>query len=68
MLIMLDKDGTITETRSGKPAPTTPDDQFVLPGVLEMMHYWHRQGHVLAIVSNQGYVMQRLYWEHRRVK
>ena len=56
MLLIFDKDGTLTETVDGSPCPTTPDNQLLLPGVREMLHLWHNQGDIITVVSNQGAV------------
>lgn len=63
MLLIFDKDGTLTETKDGEACPTTPDNQILLPGVREMLSLWHSQGDIITIVSNQGGVSFGQYTE-----
>ncbi|BDM83225.1 HAD-IIIA family hydrolase [Acaryochloris marina] len=53
-LIILDKDGTLTTPKSGKNFVQKPEDQILLPGVLDAVRWHTLQGHMLIIVSNQG--------------
>lgn len=53
-LIILDKDGTLTTPKSGKKFVQHPEDQVLLPGVLDALKWHDSQGHILAIASNQG--------------
>lgn len=53
-LIILDKDGTLTTPKSGKKFVQKPEDQILLPGVLDAVRWHTLQGHMLVIASNQG--------------
>jgi len=52
--LFLDLDGTIRKTKSGKPAPSHPDDQIVLPGRKEVLQHYKRKGYKIIAVTNQG--------------
>ena len=54
MLLILDKDGTLTKPASGQKFIQTPQDQQVLPGVEEALGHYQSQGCVCVIASNQG--------------
>jgi D-glycero-D-manno-heptose 1,7-bisphosphate phosphatase len=53
MLYIFDKDGTIIGGLHGRPANTV-EEQRLLPGVAERVAQLHRDGHKLAVCSNQG--------------
>lgn len=53
MLYIFDKDGTIVAACEGRPANTI-EEQVLLPGVAERVAQLHRDGHKLAVASNQG--------------
>jgi D-glycero-D-manno-heptose 1,7-bisphosphate phosphatase len=53
-LVILDKDGTLTETFSGKEFVQNPEDQKLLTGVAERISELKAAGYALAIASNQG--------------
>lgn len=51
MLVIFDVDGTLTPQR---PTSRSPFERTLLPGVAEKYAELRRQGHVLALASNQG--------------
>lgn len=53
-LIIFDKDGTLTETVSGKKFVQHPEDQKLRPGIYERLEKLHDDGVKVAIASNQG--------------
>lgn len=53
-LAVLDKDGTLTTTKSGNTFVQNPTDQILLPGAVEGCRRLIDAGYVLAIASNQG--------------
>jgi histidinol phosphatase-like enzyme len=53
-LLVLDKDGTITQTKSGETFPTHPEDQELIEGVSEAVQRYVDDGWTIAIASNQG--------------
>jgi histidinol-phosphate phosphatase family protein len=52
--LLLDHDGTLRRTRSGKKYPSDPEDVTVLPGRRETLERYLREGYLLFGVSNQG--------------
>jgi D-glycero-D-manno-heptose 1,7-bisphosphate phosphatase len=54
MLVILDKDGTLTESASGNTFVQSPTDQQLLPGVAERIVELNAKGVRLVIASNQG--------------
>lgn len=52
-LIVFDKDGTLTRPKSGKIFPQSPQDQELLPGVLEHIELLRSNRWIMAIASNQ---------------
>lgn len=53
-LLILDKDGTLIRSRSGKQFVQAPDDQELLPGVYSTLQRWRDEGWKMAIASNQA--------------
>lgn len=53
MLIIFDKDNTLIASYDGRPANTVAE-QRLLPGVEKKCAELRKQGHTLAIASNQG--------------
>lgn len=53
-LILLDKDGTIINPKSGNKFVQTPWDQELIAGVKEAIAHYHSSGWTIAIISNQG--------------
>lgn len=53
-LAILDKDGTLTQSKSGAQFVQHPEDQELMPGVKEAIARLVAGGYVLAIASNQG--------------
>ncbi|MEM6432282.1 MAG: HAD-IIIA family hydrolase [Cyanobacteria bacterium P01_D01_bin.115] len=53
-LLLLDKDGTLTTPKSGAKFVQHPEDQELLPGVIEAIRHYDDTGWNLAIASNQG--------------
>lgn len=53
-LLILDKDGTLIKSRSGNEFVQSPDDQELLPGVVEAIAQYAADGWKMAIASNQG--------------
>ena len=49
-----DLDGTLRATKSGKPCPNTPGDQFLLPNVKKKLIELRSETDNLYIISNQG--------------
>lgn len=57
-LLLLDKDGTLTKSKSGKEFVESPEDQEVLPGVTEALRRYLDQDYIPVIISNQAGVQQ----------
>jgi D-glycero-D-manno-heptose 1,7-bisphosphate phosphatase len=53
-LLLLDKDGTLIQPRSGRRFVRHPQDQELMPGVKAAIAQYAAQGWKMAIVSNQG--------------
>jgi D-glycero-D-manno-heptose 1,7-bisphosphate phosphatase len=53
-LLLIDKDGTVTRTKSGETFVQTWNDQELIPGVAQSLHYHRRQGYTPIIITNQG--------------
>jgi len=53
MLCLFDKDGTLVETKSGKPFPKL-GDQRLIPGVKERISALALTGSIIAVTSNQA--------------
>jgi D-glycero-D-manno-heptose 1,7-bisphosphate phosphatase len=53
MLYIFDKDNTIIARLGDRPTNTI-EEQHLLPGVAERVAQLHRDGHKLAVASNQG--------------
>ena len=53
-LAIFDKDGTLTTPKSGERFVQFPEDQVLLPGVLEGIQQLRTAGWEIAIASNQG--------------
>lgn len=69
-LHIFDLDGTIRVTPSGKPAPNTPEDQRILPNVIERIQSFLAEDNdnIAVAVSNQGgvsygYMTERQAWK-----
>ncbi|MBD2153145.1 HAD-IIIA family hydrolase [Leptolyngbya sp. FACHB-16] len=58
-LLILNKDGTLVRPKSGARFVQAPDDQELLPGVMQAIDYYASEGWKMAIVSNQGGVAAR---------
>ena len=52
--LFLDLDGTVRETKSGKPAPNRPDDQVLMPNSKEVIDDYKSRGYRIVAVTNQG--------------
>lgn len=52
--LVLDYDGTLRHTRSGRVYPTDPDDVVALPGRTEVLRRYEADGYRLLGVSNQS--------------
>ena len=53
-LLVLDKDGTLTRTKSGHTFVQHPEDQVLIDGVAEAIAAYAADGWTMAIASNQG--------------
>ncbi len=53
-LLVLDKDGTLTRTKSGHTFVQHPEDQVLINGVTEAIAAYTANGWTMAIASNQG--------------
>lgn len=53
-LAVLDKDGTLTTSKSGNKFARNPTDQVLIEGVVEGCQSLIDAGYTLAIASNQG--------------
>ena len=53
-LIIFDKDGTLTEPKSGEPFVQHPLDQQPIPGAAEAVRHFHGRGFPMVVASNQG--------------
>ena len=53
-LLVLDKDGTLTRTKSGHTFVQHPEDQVLIDGVVEAIAAYTADGWTMAIASNQG--------------
>jgi D-glycero-D-manno-heptose 1,7-bisphosphate phosphatase len=53
-LAILDKDGTLTQPKSGSKFVQSPDDQELMPGVKKAIAALVADGYRLVIASNQG--------------
>ena len=53
-LLVLDKDGTLTRTKSGHTFVQHPKDQVLIDGVVEAIAAYTADGWTMAIASNQG--------------
>lgn len=53
MLFIFDKDGTLVDGPAGRP-PNKPEEQSLMPGVLEVIARLRAEGHLIALASNQG--------------
>ena len=53
-LLVLDKDGTLTRTKSGHTFIQHPEDQVLIDGVAEAIAAYAADGWTIAIASNQG--------------
>ena len=56
--ILLDIDGSVRITKSGKPCPSDPEDIEILPNTKEILEFYKNQGYLLLGVSNQGGISQ----------
>lgn len=54
MLYIFDKDGTLVQDVDGKRPPNTLDEQKPFPDVLAKCQSLIKDGHLLAVASNQG--------------
>lgn len=52
--LLLDLDGTLRTTKSGRVAPNSPEDQVVLPGRKEKIQEYKDKGYKIIGISNQG--------------
>ncbi len=53
-LLILDKNGTLVETKSGETFIQHPEDQVLIAGVYEKLKQYSESGWIVAIASNQG--------------
>jgi len=53
-LLLVDKDGTLIQTKSGEKFVNKPWDQEALPGVKEALKYYKQRDWKIIIISNQG--------------
>jgi D-glycero-D-manno-heptose 1,7-bisphosphate phosphatase len=53
-LYIFDLDGTLVQTRSGNKFRRTPDDWAFIPGRIEAIQKLAREGHEVAVATNQG--------------
>lgn len=53
-LIIFDKDGTLCRNKNGQTFNNHPNEQEMIPGVVEVCHKLFEDGIDLAIASNQG--------------
>lgn len=56
-VLLLDLDGTIRETISGKKFINDPNDQKAMPGAIEGIHSFANRGWLILGLTNQGGVM-----------
>ena len=56
-ILIVDKDGTLTVTKSGAKFVNTPDDQKIIPGAGNALTYAKKKGYKIAVASNQGGVI-----------
>lgn len=56
-ILLLDKDGTIARTKSGRPFVNKPWDQEFIEGAKEAIERYQSKGWKIAIISNQGGVI-----------
>lgn len=61
--VFIDLDNTLITTRSGKKFPIHSEDWKFIPETLDAIQYYHRNGYMTTIVSNQpgieeGYVIE----------
>lgn len=61
--VIFDKDGTLTECKSGAKFPCTVDDIRALPGRKETLKKWKDKGYRLLGISNQSGVAKGLLTE-----
>lgn len=64
--IFIDLDSTLITTRSGKKFPIHSEDWKFIPETLDAIQYYHRNGYMTIIVSNQsgieeGYVIENTF-------
>lgn len=52
--LLVDLDGTVRETLSGRVHPVEPWDQRLRPGVLACLRTWRQHGYRIIGVTNQG--------------
>jgi D-glycero-D-manno-heptose 1,7-bisphosphate phosphatase len=52
--LFLDLDGTVRETKSGKPAPNKPEDQVLMKNSKKIIKEYKRKGYKIVAVTNQG--------------
>lgn len=52
--LFLDLDGTVRETKSGKPAPNQPEDQVLMPNSKKIIKKYKDKGYKIIAVTNQG--------------
>lgn len=53
-LLILDKDGTLVRPASGNKFVQHPEDQELIPGVVDALQHYEANGWTLAIATNQG--------------
>lgn len=52
--LILDADGTIRRSKSGKKFIDGPDDIELMPGIEERIWHYRNKGYIIIIASNQG--------------
>jgi D-glycero-D-manno-heptose 1,7-bisphosphate phosphatase len=53
-LLLIDKDGTVTRTKSGETFVQSWNDQELIPGVAQSLYEHRKQGYTPIIITNQG--------------
>jgi histidinol-phosphate phosphatase family protein len=66
--IVLDYDGTLRTTISGKNYPKTPNDVEILPNRTQTLKMYAEKGYLLLGASNQSFVSKKVMTEEQAVK
>lgn len=62
-VIFTDLDGTLIETKSGRPFPLHSEDWKFIPETLNAIKYYYDKGYKVVIVTNQGGITQGYFSE-----